>query len=429
MRIGEFAQKHNITQDTIRHYLDMGLLVAEKTGGQYKFSEADSKDIDKIIELKQLDFSLAEIQKILTFQRLSGTNTDAFRNLLLTFLEGKKREITKGLIKYNKMNAYLTDKIHEIKAEELKVHQRLGLPMTSLGILACPLCQHSLHVSDGTIESNAIIDANIQCQCGFKAVIRNGIYIDEQAVRTKMVNGKKMPGKEEYLANSSHTYINFLYRGMASLIEHINKYGKEAKCIMELNNCVGFFLLQYIKYLPADSTYILIDYDIDRIIQLKTNLEMYYEHKNFMFLCCDFHRLPIINSTIDIMVDFWMTRTYAQATGEFLLDKVLPLLKQDGLFAASYPYIGPGSKDSLKLAPEIKDYLNKDKMLEKLSNSHLAALEVIDIAPVCENNQYDIDTSGAELSQAVFVGKKRTINYIKPKVNNIRPVKNKKTSG
>ena len=90
VRIGEFAKKHRITQDTIRYYLDMGLLVSEKKGGQYKFTKADSEDMERIIELKSLDFSLIEIQKILTFQRLSGSNTDVFRNLYLPFLKNKK---------------------------------------------------------------------------------------------------------------------------------------------------------------------------------------------------------------------------------------------------------------------------------------------------------------------------------------------------
>ncbi len=409
MRIGEFAQKHDITQDAIRHYLDMGLLVAEKNGGQYKFNEADGKDLDKIMELKQLDFSLAEIQKVLTFQRLSGSNTDVFRNLYLSFLEEKKNEVTNELLKYDKMNDFLKDKIHKIRAEELKECKKLGFPMNSIGILVCPLCQHSLNVSNGTIEKNMIIAANIQCECGYEAIIKNGVYIDEIAVRTKMQNGKKMPTKEEYLEKSSYNYINFLYKGMASLIGYINKYHKEPKYIMELDNCVGFFLLQYIKYLPHDATYILIDYDKDRMMQLKKDLEMYYEHKNFIFLCCDFHRLPIINSSIDIMIDFGMTKNYAQETSEFLPEKVLPLLKQDGLYTASISYFGPNSKDNFKTEKEIKDYFNKEKMLKKLADSYLTEVELIDIGPVFEDNPYNMDIKGMELYQAAYAGKKGTI--------------------
>lgn len=61
MKIGKFSRKNNVTQDTIRHYIDMGLLVAEKQGWQYKFCEEDSCDIEKITMLKQLDLSLTEI--------------------------------------------------------------------------------------------------------------------------------------------------------------------------------------------------------------------------------------------------------------------------------------------------------------------------------------------------------------------------------
>lgn len=45
MRISEFAKKHKTTQDTIRHYLDMGLLISKKDGAHYRFNESDSIEI------------------------------------------------------------------------------------------------------------------------------------------------------------------------------------------------------------------------------------------------------------------------------------------------------------------------------------------------------------------------------------------------
>lgn len=419
MRIGEFAQKHGITQDTIRHYLDMGLLVTEKKGGQYKFSEADSKDIEKIIELKQLDFSLTEIQKVLAFQRLSGSNSDVFRNLYRAFLEEKQYSVSKELAKYNKMNDFLKYKIHEINSEELKNKQVLGFPITSLRILACPVCHQTLNMSDGTIEKNMIMDANIQCECGYSTIIKDGIYIDETAVRTKMQNGKKMPTKEEYLEYCSHAYVNFLYKGMTSLIEFINKYEKEPQYIMELDNCVGFFLLQYIKYLPKSSTYVLIDFDLERIIQLKKNLEMYYEHKNFIFLCCDYHRLPIANLSVDVMIDHGMTNEYANSTGQFLPEQVLPMLKQDGLYTASFHYNEQKIKTSLNLIKEKEEYFDKGKMLDKLAASHLLAVDEASIGPVSEDNHHNPEDKIRDRYQAVYAGRKRAINGVRAKVLSI----------
>jgi len=407
MRIGKFAEKHGITQDAIRHYLDIGLLVAEKKGGQYKFSEADSKDMDKIIELKQLDFSLVEIQKLLAFQRLSGTNTEAFRSMYLSFLEEKRDVVGKELDKYTRMNDFLKDKIHEINAEELRKKQDLGFPIASLGILACPLCRNSLSMSDGSIENNMVVDAALRCECGYKAIVKNGIYIDETAVRTKLQNGEKMLTKKEYMEISSPAYVNFLYKAMTSMIEYINKYAHEPGYVMELDNCVGFFLLQYIKDLPQNSVYILIDYDLERITILKKDLEMYYEHKNFIFLCCDYHRLPIKAEAVDLIGDYGQVLAYSQATGESLLDKVMPLLKPSGLFISSFPYFGVYSGCAAAVSVGEKNCKSRGKMVELLAASRLEEIEVTDIGPIIEENANNTGAKVREQYRAVYAGRKR----------------------
>ena len=115
MKIGKFAEKHNITQDTVRHYLDLELLVTEKSGGHYKFSDSDSRDIKKIIELKNLGFSLSDIQKIFAMQRISGENTNSFRKFYLSFLENKTKEVDNIVLNLNNLNSNLKEKIYEIE--------------------------------------------------------------------------------------------------------------------------------------------------------------------------------------------------------------------------------------------------------------------------------------------------------------------------
>ncbi|MBV1758508.1 MAG: MerR family transcriptional regulator [Dethiosulfatibacter sp.] len=402
MRIGKFAERLNTTQDTIRFYIKRGLLVPPKVSGQYRFSEADCRDLERILELKEMHFSLTEIQKIITFQRLTGSNTEEFRRLYLSLLEEKNKKVSHELIKYNRLSNSIRDSIHKIKAEELENSNELGFPIHSLDLLSCPLCRENLMLSDGVIEKNMIMDANISCRCGYIASIRDGIFIDEETARTKLMHGKPMPTKEEYLESSSHKYINFLYQGMAGMIEMINKYTDEPKYILELENCVGFFLMQYIKYLPPKTTYILIDYDPERIIKLKKNLEMFYDHKNFIFLCCDLNKLPIIENSIDVALDFWMTNDYAKSHGEFLPKKGKAYLKHKGIWIGANPCFGDIS--SGKINNTEYQYYNKEKILKEFVSVGFEIIETDSFGPVIENNPYNSDLKDHALYQLIYAG-------------------------
>lgn len=404
MRIGKFAEKLNITQDTIRFYIKRGLLVPSKSAGQYKFSEADCKDLERILELKEMHFSLTEIQKIITYQRLTGSNTEEFRKLYLSLLEEKNRKVSNELIRYNKLNNSLRDKIHKIKAEELEDTHELGFPINALDLLSCPSCQEDLILSEGVIEKSMVMDANILCRCGYVATIRDGIFIDEKTIRTKLIHGKPMPTKEEYWETASHRYINFLYQGMASMIEMINKHSSKPRFILELENCVGFFLMQYINHLPPKTTYILIDYDLERITKLKKNLEMYYDHKNFVFLCCDIQNLPIVKDAIDVAIDFWLTNDYAQTSNEFLPDRALKFLKHKGSWIGASPFINESSNGLTE--NNGNKYYNKDNMLNQLQSIGLSTLETESIGPIVETNLDNTVLMGRELFQLIYAGQK-----------------------
>ena len=75
MKIGKFAQVNNLSIDTIRHYMDLGLILPEKQGGQYCFDSRCQKALEQILNLKGLGFNLSEI-KIIFFYESFGRLTD-----------------------------------------------------------------------------------------------------------------------------------------------------------------------------------------------------------------------------------------------------------------------------------------------------------------------------------------------------------------
>ena len=75
MLIKQFALKYNLSNDTIRFYEKEGLLNPIRLDNGYRFyDEQCEKTIKFIIVLKQLRFSLQEIQLLLTLNQQPLTN-------------------------------------------------------------------------------------------------------------------------------------------------------------------------------------------------------------------------------------------------------------------------------------------------------------------------------------------------------------------
>lgn len=74
-RIGDLAAKANVTIRTVRYYESLGLLEASfrSKGGQRYFAERTLVVLRRIIELKNLDFTLDEIKAVI---RLKENDTD-----------------------------------------------------------------------------------------------------------------------------------------------------------------------------------------------------------------------------------------------------------------------------------------------------------------------------------------------------------------
>lgn len=403
MRIGEFSKKYNITHDTVRHYIDIGLLIPKKEGHHYRFDETHDRDISKIIELKKLDFSLIEIQKILNFKRLAGKNSKEYISYYSKVLEDKKKYILECQNRYETIESILSKKIEDLISSGEKTKNTLGIKIESLEILHCPKCNESLNISDGNIENNMIINGRILCNCGYRAYIENGIYIGNNCGED-LSNKKEIPSKLDFMEYSSTEFINFFYDGMSEIIENIKDNVTSPKYILELENCSGTFLMQYIEDLPEETTYILINNDKTRLERLKNNLELNNIHDRFIFICEDFNCIPIKTNSIDLIVDHWMTKEYASEKKEFLLDKLSKLLKQDGELLGAYPYLTNKDTDIYIEELEEKGYFKFKFISDKLDKLGFIEKSIIEIGPIIEKDPYNKDIKDRKLYLNIYSG-------------------------
>lgn len=398
MRIGEFSRKNNITQDTIRHYIDLGLLVVEKQGSHYHFTEENSSDLRKILMLKELDFTLAEIQTILCFNRLEGEHSRDYRSFLRTLLEQKRERVKQKLQIFDRIDRGLKQSIQDLSVNNSRCTKSWGFPLSSISLLRCPQCGKQLQIVGGSIENHMLLYGTVFCECGYKAGIEDGIYIDLQAV------GKKThPTKEEFLAASSPQYINFLYSATTALIEYILCHPGKPEYILELDNCAGRFLMQYIEHMPEDCTYIVIGTDMEKLVELKDHLQSDYPERRFMFLFCDPDRIPLASGSIDIIVNHGMSTRYILSRNKFLPSVASPLLKKGGLFTGVFLSLGAVHHHFADRSPETSEYFYRKRIVKGMEDLHYCHQRVEEIGPLIENNPY-LKFRDREQYQVLYAG-------------------------
>ncbi|WP_018751798.1 MerR family transcriptional regulator [Paenibacillus sanguinis] len=383
MKIGEFSRRNHITQDAIRHYIDLGLLVVDKRGSRYHFTEQNNSELQDILMLKELDFSLNEIQSILCFNRLEGQRSNDFRSFLLSLLERNRERVSEKLKKFVEVEQILRRKIEELNVEEYDRSKRMGFPLSSLSMLRCPACRRPLQIADGSIEHHMLLQAEVFCGCGYQAMVEDGIFIDRRAVKTRI-----MPTKKEFVQSASPQYINLLYNGTTTLIDYIQAPTGSLDYVLELDSCVGRFLMRYIEHLKEGTTYILLSTDLERLTSLKHNLEREYADNQFIFLCCDLTQLPLAQGSIDRIVSQGMLPKSEHTDHQFLPALVSPLLKPQGLFAGAFWHLGAHQNPNRSFPVETKVYIDRKEITEEIEKLDLSPLDVEELGPVVDCSPY-----------------------------------------
>lgn len=399
MRIGEFVKKHNTTHDTIRHYIDMGLLTTEKLGGHYKFTNRDSKEFQDIMDLKSMGFSLLEIQELLCYKRLAGSTSIEFKNYYVNLLNLRRANVEESLKEYYNQREIINTSLKDNELEDKHI-LNLGLPLEATGLLACPNCNFDMVLTNGKVENNMIIEGNYTCNCGFNLTIEEGILIVEKDIARKYINGKPMVTKKEFLKLASPKFINFHHMGMNKILDYTLDKSKDASYLLELDTCVGFFLMEYINHIPKDLTYIMVCSDKNRILNIKKSLELKYSHRNFIFLCSSIESLPLKKESIDIIVDHGLVSRYDYKEDKDRIEKIFSPLKSRGLLIGSYNYFS----DKTHLNTDQYKIYSKEYQEERLKSIGFILENRKDIGPVVENNNYNLEIRNKELYMNIYMG-------------------------
>ena len=337
MRIGKFAERYQVSMDTIRHYMDLGLLLPEKQGGQYSFDERCRQDIEEILELKEMGFLLHEIKNIFMLKSLGKMTPYQEDEYYLAFFHNKLQQIELAMEKLTERQARLAGKLTQLMAAKSRSNFTSGIDLRALQLFRCLKCGGDLLLAEGQIQDNQVMDGRLNCACGEDYNIEAGILractVDNQAVKFKCDYQGFIP---DYIDDTDPAYLDKIYKGLEWIYKRIDVQSFHNKVILELGTGLGFFLRYMYNALPEDSIYIAVDHDITRHEFLKRMLERADCRKTVLFIQADFLQIPIKDRCVDILMDYSGSSNYSFTHTDFLLTLVDHLVKEHAVLYGSY---------------------------------------------------------------------------------------------
>ncbi|MEO2078601.1 MAG: MerR family transcriptional regulator [Bacillus sp. (in: firmicutes)] len=405
MRIGQFGKVNGISLDTIRHYMDLGLIVPEKQGGHYYFDENCQNDLELILELKGMGFHLNEIKMIFHYKNL-GKLTDYERNVFYQSLFMDKHEkLEQEMKNLVEMQDRLQQKLDQLSTPSSDACHTIGIDLTLLDIFRCNKCAESLTLQDGIIRNNQIVEGVLTCHCEQVYQIESGILKVGAAMRPdnqiSLLNNIPV-----YIQETDPFYLENMNKGLHWSKRKLGQVDLHRKVILELGSGVGFFLRNIYQELPEDCLYIAVDHSVERHRFLKSLLERSGSKKNLLFICADFLDIPLSNQTIDIVIDHSGTSNYSFEHEAFLLREVESLFKFDGYLLGSYLAFKNFSHKS-KIEVNYRDHFSVSSIKKNIQELKYKTIEDRISETITKGGKYeDFFVQGEEIFSYSFFGKR-----------------------
>ncbi len=400
MKIGKFAEFNDVSKDTIRHYMDMGLINPEKVGGQYEFEDNCQESFDEVIDLKEMRFTLNEIKTSILFHRFGKLSVyqeaESYRTLFLNKYETTLNEIEKLIEVKDK----LLDKIEEMTNEDRHEHHSIGIDIGAVHLFRCLKCGSKLRVVDGVVNDNQVMNGRLTCHCGESYIIDDGILMVGEVKRT---SGDKYNADwiSDYIENTDQSYLESIHETLEWVNKKIEFESFTDKVFMELGVGWGVFLRNIHNRLPDDSLYIAVDRSLRRLEFLKAIISGASCQKNILFICASFDAIPLKKESVDVLIDAQGSTDYNFHNSGYLCELVGPYVKSDAHLLSAYMLFEKFSTDSVIMASQRQYYL-LDNIKESIKKS---GYEVID-----ERIADSIDKGGKY--DNYFVSGERVYNYI-----------------
>ncbi|MDA1616697.1 methyltransferase domain-containing protein [Bacillus cereus group sp. TH204-1LC] len=405
MKIGKFGEVNNLSIDTIRHYMDLNLIIPEKKGGHYFFDEYCQTDLELIIYYKDLGFSLNEIKELFFYKNLAKSmnyEKDTFYQSLFKLKYDKMEQEIELL---EKKRDKLKGVLHDLLLTNETSNTIIGIDLSILHLLTCSKCRQKLILQDGIINNNQITEGKLICNCGEEYIITSGII-----TAGKSFKANKRTSLEDTISDYIHETDNAYLENMLKEGEWAKKklihLDLNNKLILDIGSGLGFFLRSIYEELPEDCLYIAVDRDFNKLLFLKDVLARKNPRRNILFICADFLNIPIQNRSVDIVIDHSGTSNYSFEHADFLLHELNPLFKSNCYLLSLFILFKNFSLNS-QITNNFRANFSLSKIKKEIQNLQFQSIDESTSNYLKRGGKYeDFFVQGEEIYTYSFFGKR-----------------------
>lgn len=314
MKIGKFAEKFGVNPSTVRFYIRSGLLDPERNNGQYLFNEDCVSAMEAVLRYKEFGFSLEEIQLLLFVQRAARFQDGMLLEICEALLEERKEQLIQEC---GRLNRCIEAIEAEIRGDRIRRDRKdpalsdpeeksSGVPLAFLNYAACPGCGGTLSLSGARIGRGTVESGLMECRCGYRAEIREGILLCEGHEDDAMLAAfDNVDPLKSFVEEVSVEFLSIAEKVYQWIYQELRAAGTLPGVILTGPFNVNF-LYEYLEKLGRQNLYIVVDPSRKKIERMRQNL-MRLSGYSVVFIAGKPGSIPLRKGCADLFVDDFVT--------------------------------------------------------------------------------------------------------------------------
>lgn len=410
MKIGELSRLTGVPKDSIRYYVENGLLFPNQRGKQTEYSEREKEDLIYIKCLRTARFSIKEIRFLQSLRRTSNMLEPDVLKEYSDMIRQKQQALKQEIRELTQAGELLKQESANLQSFRQASVQKLGVPLAALEFIICPACGRQMEIENAKIIKSGILSGELSCCCGHKIPIENGILI----TKNRYSGGEDRPDYRHggIVQNVGDNFYNCFQKCSDYIMDQMKCGCLNGKIIMEAHVNGYFFLYNHFRELPTDCLYIVIDKFEETLQTYKKLLEQLNLPLNILFIADNSTGYPLRNQCVDLLISFFGDNEYLLYHNGFYIQAAGNYMKDDSLILGATMSLSRKSRTRMRLSEKYPESSPVTHNLTELKNAYEAenysftSEKVGYMVKTCKEYAYECHQDGEPLSMYYFRAKK-----------------------